>query len=313
MKRWRVAVPVLVSVVAVAGVVTGVSLAAGGGQRKPPTPPAEAHFTGNQIALTRSVVCPQKAGRVPAARLAAFRPVTVVTCGQDVRRYPGDGQWTVDVRRLATGHIAPLHAALQRPDARPTTGACAAMLVVAPTMILVDAAGRQLVPAPPLDECGQPQRAVLSAFEAVSWREVSVRKVRQVVTPQAEASECPQDFKNMTYLEALMHAKSSPGGPIFDPAPRSVRICLYQVDAAAPESGSFDRSVTLSRSATVQLLAAMSRPGHPGACPVVPAFAAVMSGGDWATVELGGCWRVAQGSSMGTADPQVVGRLLSGN
>jgi hypothetical protein len=134
-----------------------------------------------------------------------------------------------------------------------------------------------------------------------------------VVTPQAEASECPQDFKNMTYLEALMHAKSSPGGPIFDPAPRSVRICLYQVDAAAPESGSFDRSVTLSRSATVQLLAAMSRPGHPGACPVVPAFAAVMSGGAWATVELGGCWRVAQGSSLGTAVPRVVGRLLSGN
>jgi hypothetical protein len=268
------------------------------------------------LSLTRQVKCRTPIpGAVSHDELAAFAAVTAVSCTSDTREIPGGGTWSVEVRRVATSGVPALQAAFERPDEPTPEGiACPAIAVVPQPLVLVDASGHTLVPSPPLDECHLPQQAFTTALDQVTWREVSVDKVQQVVTPQAQAANCAQDFKDMSYIEAVAGHATSSGGPVLASPPATVQVCVYRATEQDLEVGTFRRSVSLSADDTRRLLAALAGPGPTGSCPVERDFAVIDSrGGNWATVELGGCFRVAgSDSGLGTADPAVVTALLGG-
>jgi len=280
------------------------------------TPPA-AVPAGDLLSLTRQVKCRTPVpGAVSHDELAAFAAVTAVSCTSDTREIPGEGTWSVEVRRVATGGVPALQAALERPDEPTPEGiACPAIAVVPQPLVLVDAAGHTLVPSPPLDSCHLPQQAFTRALDQVTWREVSVDKVQQVATPQAQAAGCSQDFKNMAYLEAAAGEASSPGGLVVGSPSATVQVCVYRATGKDLDVGSFRRSVSLSADDTRRLLAALAGPGPTGSCPAQRDFAVIdTDGGNWTTVELGGCFRVAgSGPGLGTGDPAVVTTLLDGH
>lgn len=313
--RWAV----MASAATIAAVVAGVVVAVtgtqgdGNGSRVATKPTLASKPPGDLVALTRQVRCPQQPTTVTASRLAAFHAVTVVTCGQEPRDLPGEGQWLVDVRRVATGGVAALQAAYGRPDERQAANACTDELITTWSLVLVDGEGRTLTPRAPVDGCHKPQRQFLAAVGAVSWQDVSVRKVRQVVTPQAQASGCPQQFKNMTFVSSQMGAAQSSGGPLYMARPTTVRVCEYTVTGRDFGVGTFADGFVLSAADTSRLLDALTRPGTSGSCAPQRKFAAVLTNGQWATVELGGCWRVARSypsSQMGSADAAGVNAVL---
>jgi hypothetical protein len=313
--RWSV----VASAVAVAAVVAGVATvaASGNGDRsglatKPTPQPQPSH---DLSALTRHVACPQRPTAVSPDQLTAFHAVTVVTCGQEPRELPGQGQWLVEVRRIATGGVAALQTAFGRPnEPQPTNVICTDNLIAVPPLILVDGKGQTLTPTAPVNGCHKPQQQFLAAVRAVSWQDVSVRKVRQLVTPQAQASGCPQQFKNMTF-DYSTGARASAGGPLFMRTPKSVHVCLYRVTGSDLEVGTFQRGFVPSAADTGKLLHALAGPGLGGSCSAQRKFAAVLSdSGGWATVELGGCWRVARSypsGELGSADAAAVSGVLT--
>jgi len=325
-RRTTVGWSVLATAATVVAVALGASLLPRSGDSapirgtgKPPATSAPAPPTGTPmstsdlLALTRPVKCRAPVpGAVSREDLMAFRAVTAVSCTTDVRELPGQGQWTVDVRRVATAGVADLQAALERPDEPVTDGACPAIGVVPLPLVLVDASGHTLVPDPPVDGCRLPQQAFTDALGQVAWREVWAHPVRQILTPEAEKAHCAQEFKNMTYIEGRAGQPPGPGGPVVASPPSTVQVCIYRVTGADLAVGTFQRGLTLSAADTRSLLAALTGPGPTGDCPAERVFAVINgAGGDWATVELGGCWRVASSESgLGTADPTVVGEVL---
>jgi hypothetical protein len=225
--------------------------------------------------------------------------------------------WEVAVRRVAVGGVPALAAALRLPS-RHARGdvACTANLVLLPPTILVDRSGRFVAPRSPVDECRKPLAAVQRAVAAVTWRVVSVRKVRMVVTPRALAAGCAMEWKNLLWYDDKFGARRSTGGPVTSRTPRVANVCVYRVTAAEPDVGSFTRGFRLDSSQIQRLLQAVTGPGPTGSCPAVRAFAVVTFGaaanGQWVDVELGGCWRVEREfpSSVGSADPAVAAAIL---
>lgn len=118
--------------------------------------------------LTAQVRCPGPDVRLAAgpAELKGFHPVVALVC-QTVQRETG----AVHVREASTD-IRPLVAALQRPDALPSSGLCPAIAWDGPVLIFIDARGDTLRPAYPRDPCGLPQRTVLGVLHALRWTEV---------------------------------------------------------------------------------------------------------------------------------------------
>ncbi len=266
------------------------------------------------VALTRHIDCPPDP-TAASEQLVAFHPVAAVTCNQETRQLPGQGEWLVSVRRVATGGVSALQAAFELPNDSVSDGFCDLVGYLALPIILVDAAGHAIVPTMPHDGCGRPLAAFGVALGHVAWHEVEVRPIRVVVTPAAQAAHCAQDFKNMSALSGPPSGgKHSPGGPIFATPPSTAHFCLYEATGSDLSVGTFDRGVVLSVSDTRKLLGALTGPRPGGHCPTQRQFVAITTDdGSWATVELGGCWRVAWSTSrsgFGSANASVVSSLL---
>jgi hypothetical protein len=292
-----------------AGMATAIvgALLVGDGWLGQSAPRPAARSMSQLAALTSRVPCDPAGPKATREQLTQFHAVTAVTCGEEVRQLPGRGQWAVDVRRVATRGVAQLQAAYDRPDEPRTQGPCLPMLINYPTVVLVDASAHALVPTSPNDPCGQPQAAVAQGFQGTTWQVVSTHPVRQIVSPQAQASGCPQAVKDMVRLAG---ARSSRGGPLFGTTPARVHLCVYQVNAGDPLDGTFQRGSVLSAADTKTLLGALTGPAPTGDCPDQSKFAAVTTDtNQMLTIELGGCWRVARSSThweTGTANGSVV-------
>lgn len=117
-------------------------------------------------AVTRPAVI---AGRVPDG----FVPVSVVECTM-----AWDATVPSVLERHLSGDLTALVAALARPDAaKPSDGACPAMAEMKPGLFLVDAQGRYVQVAWPLDECDfiqQPSTDALAALHVDSERVVPI-------------------------------------------------------------------------------------------------------------------------------------------
>jgi hypothetical protein len=320
-RRWlTVSATVAATAAIVAGAaVLGTSVSGGRNARSAtatPTTTAPTPAGTDVVTLTRHVPCPTggTAASAPSREeLAAFHAVAAVTCGQEERSFRGAGEWEVAVRQVGSTGVAALQASYELPSEPQSNGLCLTNLVGVSPVALVDADGRSLVPGTPVDGCRKPLSAVISALRAVEWRDVSVRKLRQLVTPQAQAAGCPMAWKNENWMYAQFGTHRSPGGPVFVSAPATVRVCLYRVRGSDFEVGDFVRGFRLDEASTKRLLGALTGPGPTGSCPGVREFAvALASPGLEANVELGGCWRVQRpypNPGTGTADPAVVRTL----
>jgi hypothetical protein len=271
------------------------------------------------VALTQRVSCSPPRTPGSKAQLLAFHAVTAVRCGQETRQYPGQGEWLVSVRRIATTGVVALQAAYELPSQPLGGGPCLASLILVPPVVLVDAAGRAIAPEYPRDDCGQPLAAVLRALQTATWREVSAVKMQQLVTPQAQAANCDIQWKNENWLAGQMRWHASRGGPLFSQPPKAVHVCIYRVGGPDLLVGDFERGLTLSATNSQRLLAALAGRGPSGSCPPQRQFAVVTAVGasppGEANVELGGCWRVQRPDlsvGTGSAEAAVIQALLLG-
>jgi hypothetical protein len=269
------------------------------------------------VALVAGSPCPPLSVKSPShTALRNFAPVAAVWCQESEHNYPGDGQWSVMIKRQATHDLSALQSAFLQPDDPPYNGACASDLIVGPFIELVDASGKDALPAYPRDGCGQPKSAAISTVEHLTWQLVSTMKERQIVSQPALVADCPMQWKNeLSYLTSS--SKLAPAAQIFqrDSALLNLRICLYQTSAADRTVGNFMGAPHLDTAETAQLRSALSGAGRTGACPLQQQFAVIQQvGGAWVNVERGGCWRVArddlQPTAIGRADPSATGELL---
>jgi hypothetical protein len=314
---------IVAAVIAVAvGIPLAVAAVRDGGPR-PATRSAPAPTTGRPaaspeasvVALTRRVPCPERAGPATGrSRTAPFHAVTAVSCDRADRIIRG-ARWEVEVRGVAVSGIPRLVRALRLPSERRSgTTTCTANIELAPSIALVDARGRYLVPRVPVDACDHPLQAVMLAFDAVGWREVSARPVRRQASRQAVAAGCDMKAKNLLDVYAGLGAQRSGSGPVAPSLRRPTHVCVFRVTRADREVGSFVRGFALRPDASRRLLGALTGPAPGGECPPVRVFAFVtIDGGPYVQVELGGCWRVERSyprEGVGTADPAVAAAVL---
>lgn len=257
-----------------------------------------------------------------------FVPAAAYVCFDQQRTYPGDGVWIVTVEQRLEGDLQPLREALLLPDT-PTpsaspgvTFACAATLVIRPTLSLVSTTGDVLRPRAPVDFCDDQLPAVDNAVEQLRHVTVSVVKWDRLETQakvdadhKAVVAGCTPLTKD-DFSHGLVASQLSPGGPIEYPAAQ-VTLCRYRAVPASPPDATFVAARRLTEAQTRRLLAAITLPGKPGGCSrphdgilqlATPTATLPL------TIELGGCSRVArewQGqSSVGRADPGVVSALM---
>ncbi len=268
--------------------------------------------------LALNAPCDRVTGREePAglAQIATFDTVAVVECRFDNKAYPGEGEWSVLIRRVADAGLADLLTALQRPDDDPNPpqgGGCALVGYGPLRILLADGQRRYLHPRAPTTTCGVPQQQVQSVIDGLDWRTVSVTRIEQTRSQASIDAGCEMAWKNENAMGMGGHLGS--GGPVFVQHPDAdLKVCLYK-RAGDPDVGEFDRSVVLSGTEGQQLREALAGPGPAGECAAQTGFAVIFAGGPYVNVELGGCWRVVRGdldsSSTGSAQPDVVKRLL---
>jgi hypothetical protein len=241
--------------------------------------------------------------------LRGFRAVTAVSCVEGTRTYPGRGQWSVRIRRVAVGDVAALQRYFEQPNrpGLPQGGFCDGVAHFRLVPTFVDARGRWLVPRVPVDGCGEP----LPGAPKLRWRAVAVRRIRLMVSAAALAAHCAMAIKDLPG-DGIGPLTPTRGGPLFKSIPKTARACIYRTRDF--EVGSFVRGFALGGTQTHRLLGALTRPAPSGSCPDAAMFAVVSSsGGRWAEVELGGCRRVGRTYpeyGLGGSDPAAVRAIL---
>ena len=110
----------------------------------------------------------------PGAVPQGFTPVGAIVCETGGQLTDSKGIWdSVTVRHLE-GDLDPLLAALDRPSAvRSSDPTCAAVREVASELWLVDALGRGIRAAQPVDACGTTQRPVVRALDQLDEVDVT--------------------------------------------------------------------------------------------------------------------------------------------
>jgi hypothetical protein len=242
-----------------------------------------------------------------------FHAVAVVSCIDGTRTYPGQGQWSVRIRRVAFGGFGGLQRYFERRDEpHLSQGAMCdlvARFVLVPTF--VDGAGHWLVPRTPTTACGAPSDA--RAARHVRWHVVSVHKVKLMVSAAALRAHCAMGIKDLP-AGGIGPLGPTTGGPLFATAPRTVRVCIYRTPTNDFEVGNFVRGFSLDAAQTQRLLGAMTGAAPSGSCPNERTFAVLSATPElWAEVELGGCWRVGRTRpdyGLGGSDPAVVRAIL---
>lgn len=244
--------------------------------------------------------------------LRRFHAVTAVSCIDGTRTYPGQGQWSVRIRRVAVGGVASLQRYFEQPSRRdlPKGAVCldVAHFILVPTF--VDAAGHRLVPRTPVNACG-PLPGNRKAARRVHWRVVSVRKVKLMVSAAALAAHCAMSIKDLP-AGGIGPLSPTSGGPVLRTTPRTMRVCIYRTEDDF-QIGRFMRGFRLDAPQTRRLLAAVAGTAPSGSCPNQMRFATFGADETWAEVELGGCWRVGRSYpqyGLGGADPAVVRAVL---
>lgn len=296
MVSWRRQATLVAVAVAVAGCGTAHWVA--GRAASSTRGPAHA---GAPAQVARSVHCLRPGappGGVPLP--PGFKVIAAMRCIQADRVVPGRGLWEFELRQVADHGLARLAAALRRPSVPPPPNlACAVPGVSVPPFMLLGRDGRMIYPKLPTEECGNPQRQVLTAVRELHWVTVSARRGIQLETQAGIESGCPAGWKDMIgFLGSYGDGESlrpSPGGPVFSTRPPSLRVCVYR-DRSSPLDTYLLGGSRVSGAAESALLRGITAGRTSATCPQPHATFAVLlppsPGSLVAYVEIGGCHRV---------------------
>lgn len=334
--RLLAAVPLVAAVTLAAGCATATTPSSGGGTAAssapaasgapaPPSRPSHAPSpvpttTGGPVVPGQPACAgwPQKVARGPLP--ASFVPVAAIRCVTGYQTIPGKGEWLTATLERADKNLGPLATALRRPSGRATpTMICPNIAMVPPQLVLINGAGKMIMPRLPLNGCGLVQQQVLAAISALRWRAVSVRLVSQVRTQPQVASGCAPEYRDPFLVYGSL--RPSPGGTVFGTPPATLRICVYG-SAGAASAPRFLRATTVTGAVESHLIKGLSGAGRAAACSLTSAEFAVVSGPGIPAVdvELGGCLRVLRYEtkaggltemSMGQATPGAVATIES--
>ena len=144
-------------------------------------------------------------------RITDLHAIAAVLCTESQQNYPGDGEWETMTKEATSTGVDAMVSAFKRADAAPTKSACAADLIVGPTVVLVEADGQYVIPEYPRDDCGQPQVTAIKTVESAPWRYVSTAKMSQVRSQLSVATGCSMGWKNT--LRLILRARCCPLQP----------------------------------------------------------------------------------------------------
>jgi hypothetical protein len=236
---------------------------------------------------------------------AGFRPVLLVTCTQEERTTPADGQWTYVVEQDATDGLDAVVAALRATPSPPPTGGvmCVLSLVSDPYFLLVDASGTVVLPEVPHERaCNRPMDVGLSTLH---FTEKHAFKVYQQATPAELATSCSHKWKNEPKMFAHDGGTKPLDSPLVGFLPTTV--CVYGPSAEDPDVGSFSGGTALGAAHGRSLADSLARVSvGRSTCDAKPSdtFAVVTTGkADWLYVELDGCRRVLTNDGTRYSDP----------
>lgn len=248
--------------------------------------------------------------QAPLKRLdPAFSAVSVVICEQTPRERPDGSVVLEQVERRGT-QINALLVELSRPDARHRDEPCPAVGHVMPWFALVDAKGRWVRPALPLDRCGSIGQAT-AVLSAVETKTVATKFLRLVASAAAASSGCSQSHPDVLseHGDLALSTHSRAGAATTDPfdGATPLRMCVYEVPSGKTANivvGEFVSSQVLSAtqrktvvSELAKALPADSRTGCIGRSSRFAILSTTKQEGVF--VELRGCNRVLIYNSAG--------------
>jgi hypothetical protein len=248
-------------------------------------------------------------GRLPDEFVTAW----VLRCRTEIRYVPGQGKQAFRVTERADTPAAELVSQLRLPAEPPTAGGCLAYGVSVPYFALVDAGGRALLPAVPLDECLRPRREALQELDKLPFTRLSETPAGQVQSQESIDTGCPEAYQDMIIISAD-RAKPAPARPLWPGSPAPVRVCFYDPMPGKDVPGGRLRTArTIDAGVATELVAALDKAGPAAACSVPHnrfALVAPASPDSWAMAELDGCHRLLRpDGTLGQLDDRVVGLL----
>ena len=251
-------------------------------------------------------------GRAPRWKREAlpegFAPVLLITCDLQERTTPERGEWTYRIEKRATEGLDAVITALRSTPPPPPSGsyACAGVARADPWFLLIDAAGRVVLPVVPHERaCDQP---IDVGLERLHYTTASATKIRQQSTSAELASGCTDRWKNEPRIAANM-SSSRPARTRQVVSDRPISVCIYA--SGRSEVGRFTGGRRLSGNEATRighLLAA--GPGDArSSCTPADDFALInTTAGNWVYVELSGCHRlvVGEGTTFTAPVPDLV-------
>ena len=237
---------------------------------------------------------------------AGFKPVKLVACGIEERRSRAEGQWTYRVTMEAVRGLDAVVAALraEQPPVPAGDRACTADLRPDPWLLLVDAAGREVLPVIPHENmCDKP---IDVGLEALHYTVVEATQLRQSFTPAQLGTDCPPQWKNEP---RMMRAEMRDTPQALATGLQPVRVCVYGPGAEA-DVGDFVSGLALGEKQSARIAAAMlgGEPAASAGCEPAEDFAVVHLAAPegWVYVEMSGCERLATGYSHVARVPKLV-------
>ncbi len=127
------------------------------------------------------VACTGWPSSAPTGSLpTSFVPVTVERCVSSAQTIPGKGLWATATLERADSGLTALVTALRQPSQTHHAGACPAIAMIPPAVVLTSASGQQLIPKLPVSGCGLVDSAVTLALSDLHWTPVSVTLVSPI-------------------------------------------------------------------------------------------------------------------------------------
>ena len=266
--------------------------------------------------------CPLRMARfdgAPVARGAVpedFVPARVIRCRIENRRIQDRATWIVIVAEQADTAAIDLVAELRQPSdspgGLPPGVGCAAGFSL-PHFLLVDAAGRAIMPAIPFDACRLPRQEALRALEALPFHIVSETPVR----PNASDIQtgCASSWEDVLAIDPnLAQPQPAPARHLWS-RHDAVNVCSYhRISGDNSSTGWFSTGRTITGDEAKVLLDALDNAGPAVACTSSHTRFAILSTGDatgdTAMIELDGCLRLLrQDYTLGQLDRSTVATL----
>jgi hypothetical protein len=157
-----------------------------------PTAPAPVPTVSGGPIIAGDTSCAGWPSGAPHAKLTSFfQPVVVERCVTGVQTIKGKGEWETATLEKSTDDLTILVQLLLQPPARVQPGVfCPEFAVIPPQLVLINAAGQELVPLLPKAACGTADARVLATLASMSWQPVSVRLISKI-TPGGPARTLP--------------------------------------------------------------------------------------------------------------------------